>query len=941
MKRFIIFGLFLLAVFLVAPPHEVLAATGDVTVKIAPDGWSVYVTTAGFTSGATYNFGLTGNNVPTASTPFFTVVSLGYDTTGSPTTITRTVYLTHNVRYPFGTGFLTTTIGSGTFVDGETVTQTGTGATGTVVGNQLSGTKLVFYVTSGKFNNIGLLTGAGGALATSTGVFNYIGTYGATVNSGSWAGTITNGHTITQDTTGATGVANGTQTSGVTLSFVANSMTGSPSITDIWRDSTSPSTNHATASGPILVTAIPAFEEVSTSGLTARMSLSDYIYQKDNTGGGNSGTAPTVTVPAAFITNSGGAGQTSNALSGAAVTQSSTASYPVAVANWSYPGYQREPGDFPLRAVAYHNSAINGKPLACIIFTAADAHSHTATTTVSGMSIDATLGALDSVPVVEFVGTMATSTLSQGDILTCNFTAYPWVGDSASVLTSVGGTAPPSGLLGPQYNINDKSGTYGVAWALITTGGSDGSGQIVNRASYASDAAADAAAGAHPFASFGGASHAAYVYNNANFSRADIGGAHIRYDAGTYDLMSTGTTASGSSNNTYLVIESSSNTNAAGVIFNASSGPNNDFQFTYPFQFHNVTVSIGGAFFFARWLLDFNQCPLTETATAGFYQSNYYVTDCTVGHMEDGFNPYTVSDTSQPMLIRGNALTSSFSGPIYAYTVLGNSRPAGVSTGANILTHVDSQTIPEPDQPIIAYNNMRGSSASPMLSVAQKSGSTGAAVVQNIFENSNSGGSTVADTNSDNLNATPNLIFWHNVLVGQRWNMGYNATGTTNYARYYWSVKNNLIGDYNIKSDTYTQFTAGNGVRQGDWPTLYGTNMSGNVWGENIAGSGASGDFLSNFIGVNSIQPAVSGEPPSGTPNAAGYFVFANDLSWHTGPDTAGNGDYHASLTSPQVTLQHDWVLPYDLAGVARTALDATGAYHFGTNTGGVGYWWP
>jgi hypothetical protein len=80
--------------------------TGDVIgVTINSDAgglaWAA-VTFKGFTTGATYAFGLATNNVPGSNTPYLTVQSEGYDATGTLRTKKRTIYLTRVLRkaYP-------------------------------------------------------------------------------------------------------------------------------------------------------------------------------------------------------------------------------------------------------------------------------------------------------------------------------------------------------------------------------------------------------------------------------------------------------------------------------------------------------------------------------------------------------------------------------------------------------------------------------------------------------------------------------------------------------------------------------------------------------------------------------------------------------------------------------------------------------------------------
>lgn len=147
------------------------AATGDISARIIrAEGWSMDLAIDGFVAGPTFDFNLDAGNLPTATTPYLTVVSQGYDNTGSLGTITRTVYITSPVNVPYSTATINVTAGVGTFVDGETVSQAISTATAVVVGNQSAGNaKLRFRSVTGTFNNVNVITGGtSGAVATST-----------------------------------------------------------------------------------------------------------------------------------------------------------------------------------------------------------------------------------------------------------------------------------------------------------------------------------------------------------------------------------------------------------------------------------------------------------------------------------------------------------------------------------------------------------------------------------------------------------------------------------------------------------------------------------------------------------------------------------------------------------------------------------------------------
>lgn len=78
-------------------------ATGDIlSITIRSDGWSCDVVIEGFSTGATYDFGLGAKNADLGASKFImTVVSEGYSSSGSLGTTARKVYGTAVVRKPY------------------------------------------------------------------------------------------------------------------------------------------------------------------------------------------------------------------------------------------------------------------------------------------------------------------------------------------------------------------------------------------------------------------------------------------------------------------------------------------------------------------------------------------------------------------------------------------------------------------------------------------------------------------------------------------------------------------------------------------------------------------------------------------------------------------------------------------------------------------------
>ena len=164
-----------------------------------------------------------------------------------------------------------------------------------------------------------------------------------------------------------------------------------------------------------------------------------------------------------------------------------------------------------------------------------DAHSHTQTIYATQPSYDSSVG--DAVPVVEYVGSIPTGTATALDALTCNFTAFPWMGDSGAETTSTGGTQPTP-LPAPLTFVCDTSKTYGQTVARVATTGNDSTGTAVDIGSYVPSTTP-------AFLTIGKAAAAIGVYNNSNHSRNDVGGGIIYLDNGTYVFTGSSNTYGG------------------------------------------------------------------------------------------------------------------------------------------------------------------------------------------------------------------------------------------------------------------------------------------------------------------------------------------------------------------------------------------------------------
>jgi hypothetical protein len=167
-----------------------------------------------------------------------------------------------------------------------------------------------------------------------------------------------------------------------------------------------------------------ADETAGAGYVTVRVGLSDFVYSGD--------TSVTANITSGFYTQGG---TPNNAATGISVTNNSTQTYPTSVGRWATVAYQRVTGNFQIEAVVFNRFAQNEKPVAAVAFTCSDQHGNTtAPVIVNNMTVSTQPG--DQHAVLVYAATIPVSTLTQGDVLTCNFKAYPWVGDSGSVLDS-------------------------------------------------------------------------------------------------------------------------------------------------------------------------------------------------------------------------------------------------------------------------------------------------------------------------------------------------------------------------------------------------------------------------------------------------------------------------------------------------------------------------
>ncbi|HWP84676.1 MAG TPA: hypothetical protein VNN17_05770 [Terriglobia bacterium] len=699
-----------------------------------------------------------------------------------------------------------------------------------------------------------------------------------------------------------------------------------------------------------------ADESVAGSTLTVRVVLSDYIY---------SGDTATVNIASGFYTQGG---TPNNAATGMSVTVNSTQSYPKSVCRWATVPYQRVTGDFVVEAVCFHRHFQSYRPLAAVKFTCQDEAAPTpnsATVTVNWMLPSPNSSQYgDRQTVLTYAATIPVSGLNQGDVLTCNFIAYPWVGNSGALVDTSSG-ASDNEALGPLLLLNDKNGTYGGAFAVIDP--VNGNNSTATTWVYATQSAAESAyasSSANSYTTIGNAVQAIQSYNNANYSRNNPGGGVVLL-TGNHTYPGTVPPTALNAQETWFTITRLSSVAKSSAVINSLSVSNN---LKAPLtRIYDISITATGSGSQLRGTAGVDQLwadslSINLSSSAGIeIWKRAFGTGNTVAALTGGFTHFS-TNKSPWALLRGNEFTgtTNLNGALYAS--FGNKKifPYNYERG-NAPGHLFS------DNGIFAFNSIFKATA-PLGAWDSCSGNPdqviGWALVQNVWEREPLDSQPLLTVAQSDSCDTTNILLWYNTFVGQRENLGYNSTGSTPYYRWLWSMVGNIYEDWNNKGD---QFPTEDSNRVGGWPIEHNVGSAGNTYA--YAGFPPSFDGLySNdwpvmvdgtdslpYVSIAKHTAATDNRPITGGSYATywtqrgsassnksqawasgavyGPQAFADDQTDGSGGG-AGGGKY---WMVPATGLRANGIglgllppayrpLPYDLAGRPRTN-GAAGAY--------------
>lgn len=635
-------------------------------------------------------------------------------------------------------------------------------------------------------------------------------------------------------------------------------------------------------------------ETAGGGNVTIVVALYEYVYPS---------CTATVTMLGGWYTQGG---TPTNAVTAAAVTNSSTATYAddKVLASWSDVSFKRiTDTTFELRCFAYHSSAQDGRPVRSVHFKVTDGTT-TETLVVSTMTKSQKPG--DPYAFPEYIGTFTSANFAQGS-LTCNFKAFPWRGDSTTVYDTESFGAAPSYDSGPITLFNDKTGAYGSSMALVETTGNDATGVVYSAGSYNSATAA-------PFLTHAAAAAACRTYNSSNFGRGDVGASIIETGAGNYALFGPAGTF-GTVPAVWLTIRPKTGVTASQVVFNTASGAT-DISDRVHLQQVSLTMSTSG----------FNGCnavwvdrSIVNSTSTDLFDGTCLVwsTGTNYRGLSQGLRTVTGTQSAFP-LARGCDFTGGFAHNIITPLAIGCQKLDN-SVAGSLWFRDTSGAGPRPQSIIIAYCKMMGLAGIGVKFHDVEStlcSERGVALLNNIFENiSGDVSHPLVQVSTTTLNRQPikNVHFINNVFIGQRHIVAYNDSGTDSMNYHNWSMHGNIAFEYNIKNDT---FSPGNANRIGNWSVYHGVNFSGNVH----ADAEGNDQFNNRFAGINTSQTNWGADTT--------YYKFTDyKASPIPGTVGAGQGDYHIATNSPAYQIAYKIPLPYDLEGDPRNLPDSAGAF--------------
>ena len=582
------------------------------------------------------------------------------------------------------------------------------------------------------------------------------------------------------------------------------------------------------------------------------------------------------------------------------VANGSTVGYPRPVCCWLTPDLERATGStFTARLAVAHAHARGGRAVAAVTFIASDG-TNTVTQTVSAKSSRQWASGLWA-PYFEC--TLDLSTLAPATICTLDAIVYPWVG--TAFRASVQGASYPSISFTVLKFLNDRTGSYGTAYAYVNAAtGNNSTGTV---------SATAATAAAAPFLTVAAAATAVKTFNTATFGRAEAAGGVIRLVAGTHAHASV---AAATANAFPLLIEAADPATKATTIY-TDNGVNVSGGLPGKVKFQNLTLrKVGGNVILldnAAGLANLDRMLVLQNvaldrAGAAAYGAWIYRTgrcwmvDCTgdpAGAVAM-FNTVTKEINLIGCSLPGQTTTAVYNA---VASVVGWASDMANTTGMEAAAGQ-----------VFHHCVMSQSSVSGKAFLANTTiGAAGLAVVGCVIEATSGNTAPALAISADSVTVpVQNVTCTGCTVVGSRSNWLYQDSGTTTIAK-----SGYLRFNVNTYRNTKTDVFGTNGALTGNWAASYnvGSLANASLLGDN-AGHSTCG------VGLWLGEVAAPGD-------ATGSVVAPLAVSWANDQSFAGGGGGLGDYTPAPGNA-----LPLIPAGLAPYPVDQKGRPV--SNTGGA-----
>ncbi len=520
-------------------------------------------------------------------------------------------------------------------------------------------------------------------------------------------------------------------------------------------------------------------EVVVGSDLKIRVALSSDVYDDDNTGAGKSGTAPTVTISAAWATSSSPS-RTSNAVSALTVTNSSTLDYPTVFGQHDpYAGTlmrSRVKSDFPVAFAARH-----GEGIACVRWNATggtSGHTEEAFATVQ----TTTQRTASGLYACAYGATIPLSGFTQGEAITVRVRAYPVVGDAASVQDTNGRTTASNEVLGWNDLILtcDKDNLLDVIRYVSTTGSDSADGSF-----------------ATPWLTIGKATTTA--------------GVNIVRLLGNNTTHNLGSTASRRTATEWVIVEPDTGVTGCRVQMTTTRTYRCERLMLRDVELRLATTGswLDGENlnFLALDNVTFNKNGIGNPTAPFCYASlGCYVLDCS-GDL--AITKWRLQAFSTDRVLTMWDGCSFETDNATAADITGWYRVVACELNGNTFALKGSTALgPQQDGGLFEFNtNLNATSSARNLLLLRGISIVGLSVLGNLFEKT-AGSESAVHLWADNTSAaSTHILVAHNTFVGsgsgRRCNLFYNDRGTTAYAHKSVFLRGNHIDEGNIKSDAF------------------------------------------------------------------------------------------------------------------------------------------